>query len=170
MEAFLRANGPWDQLVRLENIAIQPLRDGAPVRLNERLVVTPFLVPHRDEYTETVGYRIEGPGRSVIYIPDIDKWEKWDRPIEEVVASADLALLDGTFYADGEVPGRNMAEIPHPFHRGKPRPPPPLMREGSLHSPQSNKPGPRSSELRPSRHRTGGVRGGGAGGNHSTDT
>jgi pyrroloquinoline quinone biosynthesis protein B len=115
MEAFLRGNGPWDQLVRLENIAIQPLRDGVPVRLNERLSVTPFLVPHRDEYTETVGYRIEGPGRSIVYIPDIDKWEKWDRPIEEVVASTDLALLDGTFYADGEVPGRNMAEIPHPF-------------------------------------------------------
>ena len=26
-----------------------------------------------------------------------------------------MALLDGTFYRDGELPGRDMREIPHPF-------------------------------------------------------
>jgi pyrroloquinoline quinone biosynthesis protein B len=115
MREFLSGSGPWDQLLRLKNIVLHPLRDGVPVALNKRIAVTPFLVPHRDEYTETAGFRITGPQRSAVFIPDIDKWEKWDKRIEEVIASVEVAYLDGTFYADGEVPGRNMAEIPHPF-------------------------------------------------------
>ena len=58
---------------------------------------------------------IDGPRRSVAFIPDIDKWERWDRRLEEVIAEADVAYLDGTFYADGEIPHRAMADIPHPF-------------------------------------------------------
>ena len=118
MAAFLSSHGPWDQLVRLENIELRPLADGVPVRLNERLTVTPFVVPHRDEYSETVGFRIEGPTRTALYLPDIDKWERWDAEgtrIEDVLADVDVAYLDGTFFADGEIPDRAMAEIPHPF-------------------------------------------------------
>jgi pyrroloquinoline quinone biosynthesis protein B len=118
MHAFLSTNGPWDQLVGLHNIDLRLISDSAPVRLNERLTVSAFRVPHRDEYSETVGYKIQGPTHTVIFIPDIDKWERWDSlgvSIEDVVAHADVAYLDGTFYADGEVPGRSMAEIPHPF-------------------------------------------------------
>jgi pyrroloquinoline quinone biosynthesis protein B len=115
MDEFLRSNGPWDQLVRLENIVVVRMEDGLAVRLSERITITPFLVPHRDEYSETVGYRIRGPGRSVVFIPDIDKWERWAMPVERIVRENDVALLDGTFFAEGELPGRSMAEIPHPF-------------------------------------------------------
>jgi len=115
MVEFLRNNGPWDQLVRLGNIDLVPLEDGKTLALNERLSITPLLVPHRDEYTETVGYRISGPNRSVLYIPDIDKWERWKVKIESMIAGVDVALLDGTFHSGGELPGRNMAEVPHPF-------------------------------------------------------
>lgn len=115
MKTYLETNGPWDQLVRYKNISLQSLEDGKPVQLNENLKIIPFLVPHRDEYSETVGYRIEGPDRSGIFIPDINKWETWSRRVEDVFANADVAYLDGAFYADGEIPGRNMSEIPHPF-------------------------------------------------------
>jgi pyrroloquinoline quinone biosynthesis protein B len=115
MHDFLSRNGPWDQLVHLKNIELRSIQNEVTVELNERIRITPFLVPHRDEYTETVGYRITGPQRSIIFIPDIDKWEKWDRRLEEVIAGVDAAYVDGTFYAEGEIPGRNMAEIPHPF-------------------------------------------------------
>ncbi|MEX0837839.1 MAG: MBL fold metallo-hydrolase [Gemmatimonadota bacterium] len=118
MEAFLRSNGPWDQLVELRNIEIRPLADGISTALNARIRVTPLTVPHRDEYSETVGYLIEGPERSVFFLPDIDKWEEWDARgtrVEDVLAGVDVAYLDATFFADGEVPGRGMAEIPHPF-------------------------------------------------------
>lgn len=115
MKTFLERNGPWEQLVRLKNISLKALSDRQSLKLNDRLSISPFLVPHRDEYSETVGYRIQGPQKSLIFIPDIDKWERWEQPIEDLITANDYALLDATFYADGEIPGRDMAEIPHPF-------------------------------------------------------
>jgi pyrroloquinoline quinone biosynthesis protein B len=118
MAEFLRNNGPWSQLVRYQNIVIRTLNDDAPVRLNERLTVAPFLVPHRQEYSEVVGFHIQGPNRSVLFIPDIDSWEAWDEMgvrIEDMIAAVDVAYLDGTFFANGEIPGRDMSGFPHPF-------------------------------------------------------
>ena len=80
-----------------------------------RIKVTPLVVPHRDEFSETVGFRIEGPNRAALFLPDIDKWGKWDRKIEDEIKKVDIAMIDGTFFGDGELPGRNMSEIPHPF-------------------------------------------------------
>ena len=115
MHAFLSGNGPWDQLVRLENIELRPMRDGGAVAVNSQVTVTPFLVPHRDEYTETVGYRIDGPNKSAVFIPDIDKWEMWSTDIREIIRSVDYALVDATFFRDGELGGRDMSKIKHPF-------------------------------------------------------
>ncbi len=115
MEKFLRENGPWSQLVSLQNIDLQALRADSAVQLTAELRITPFLVPHRDEFSETVGYRIESPRKTVIFIPDIDKWEKWPRDIVREVRSVDFALLDATFFKDGELSGRAMKEVPHPF-------------------------------------------------------
>jgi pyrroloquinoline quinone biosynthesis protein B len=115
MEKFLRTQGPWSQLVDLKNIALRPMRDGRAFALNKRLRVTPFLVPHRDEFSETVGFRIEGPRQKILWLPDIDKWERWKTPLEKALAGVDVAYLDATFYADGELPGRDMSKIPHPF-------------------------------------------------------
>jgi pyrroloquinoline quinone biosynthesis protein B len=112
---YLSTNGPWDQLVRLENITLVGITNGVPQELPAHLTVTPFLVPHRDEYSETVGYRIQGPNKSAVYIPDIDKWEMWDTDIREVVRSVDYALIDATFFKDGELVGRDMSKIKHPF-------------------------------------------------------
>ncbi len=115
MQSYLSNSGPWDQLLRMENIEIKPLQDGEETTLNARIKITPFLVPHRDEYTETVGYVISGPEKSVMFIPDIDKWEKWQTRIEDKVAEVDRAYLDGSFFASAEVGGRDMSGFPHPF-------------------------------------------------------
>ena len=115
MREFLSSNGPWDQLVRFKNIKLMPIETNEPTELAGRLTVTPFLVPHRDEYTEAVGFRIDGPNKSAVFIPDIDKWERWDVDIREVIRSVDYALLDGSFFADGELPGRDMSRILHPY-------------------------------------------------------
>ena len=115
---YLRTNGPWDQLVRYENIVLRPLDAGVPVRLAEGLSVTAFLVPHRQEYSEVAGFRIDGPNQSVLFIPDIDSWDEWDAEgtrLEDVLAEVDVAYLDATFYANGEIPGRDMSGFPHPF-------------------------------------------------------
>lgn len=115
MAKFLATNGPWDQLVRFENIALKEISDGKSVQLGNALSVTPMLVPHRDEYSETVGYRIDGPSRSAVFIPDIDKWDDWETDIRDVIRNVDYALLDAAFFADGELPGRDMSKIRHPF-------------------------------------------------------
>lgn len=115
MVEYLSNNGPWDQLVRYENIALHGIHDGETEVLSEGLSVTPFRVPHRDEYSETVGYRIEGPNKSAVFIPDIDKWADWDVDVRDVIRSVDYALLDASFFADGELRGRDMSVIKHPF-------------------------------------------------------
>ncbi len=115
MREFLEHNGPWDQLVRLGNIAIRPIEADREIALNERIRVTPIVVPHRDEYSETVGFVVRGPSRAILFLPDIDKWEKWPTPLESVLERVDVAYLDGTFFTAAELPGRNLSEIPHPL-------------------------------------------------------
>ena len=112
---FLETNGPWSQLVTLGNIALSTLVADEAVTVTPQVTVTPFRVPHRDEFSETVGYRIEGPERSALFIPDIDKWSKWERNLRQVVATVDYAFLDGTFHDGAELGHRDMAEVPHPF-------------------------------------------------------
>jgi pyrroloquinoline quinone biosynthesis protein B len=114
MRQFLKTNGPWSQLVAYNNISLKPLRKGE-AQLFGRLKVTPFLVPHRDEYSETVGFRIDGPNKSAIFIPDINKWSVWQTDISDLVRNVDYALIDAAFFADGELPGRDMSKILHPF-------------------------------------------------------
>ena len=115
LDSFLQNNGPWSQLVSVHNIWLNLLHADSSVSINADLKVTPIKVPHRDEYSETVGFIIESNKKRILFIPDIDKWEKWDRNIIEEIRKVDLALLDGTFYKNGELAGRDMREIPHPF-------------------------------------------------------
>jgi pyrroloquinoline quinone biosynthesis protein B len=114
MKTFLTENGPWNQLVALENIVFKNLQNDTTIVLNTNLKVTPFLVPHRDEFSETVGYKIEGKNKTALFIPDINKWEKWNKSIVEEVQKVDYAFLDATFFKEGEL-NRPMSEIPHPF-------------------------------------------------------
>ena len=85
------------------------------VHLSNSIDIKPVQVPHRDEFSETVGYYIMSKDKKALFIPDIDKWSKWDHSIQNSIKDVDLALLDGTFYKNGEIVGRDMSEIPHPF-------------------------------------------------------
>lgn len=115
MKDFLETNGPWSQLVSEKNIVINQLKDGESIQLSNDLKVTPYRVPHRDEYSETVGYHIQGPNKSALFIPDIDKWEKWEKSIIEEIKKVDYAFLDATFYDGVELNNRDISQIPHPF-------------------------------------------------------
>jgi len=114
MLEFLDTNGPWSQLVALGTIERRPVEFDRAVTLADGVRVTAFRVPHRDEFSDTVGYRIDGPRKSAIFIPDIDRWEKWERSIRDLANTVDLAFLDGTFASPTEV-NRNIDEIPHPM-------------------------------------------------------
>ena len=115
LRTFLKENGPWSQLLDLENINLQVLEDEKPHQLPQGIKVTPFVVPHRDEFSETVGYYIAGPNKTALFLPDIDKWNKWEKDIAEVIKAVDYAFIDASFYDAAEINYRPIAEIPHPF-------------------------------------------------------
>ena len=112
---FLTNNQPWKQLITMSNITLKPLANEEAVVLNNHIRVVPVIVPHRDELSETVGYRIEGPNKKLLFIPDINKWALWNKDIAHEIAAVDYAFIDGTFYSGDEIKTRNLAEIPHPF-------------------------------------------------------
>ncbi|PIB39376.1 MBL fold metallo-hydrolase [Maribacter sp. 4G9] len=115
MHRFLSENGPWGQLVANNNIRLVQAENEKAIPISDQLTVIPFTVPHRDEYSETVGYKIIGPNKTLLFIPDIDKWEKWDKDIREEIKSVDYAFIDATFFDAEEIDYRDISEIPHPF-------------------------------------------------------
>ncbi|WP_049970980.1 MBL fold metallo-hydrolase [Haladaptatus cibarius] len=114
MAAWLRnGNKAYHHLVARENVELRPFAPDEPFEL-DGLTCRPISVPHRNEDADTVGFRFEENGSSLIYIPDIDHWT---RKAERAVRKSDVALVDGTFYSmdeigeTAEVVGRN---VPHP--------------------------------------------------------
>jgi pyrroloquinoline quinone biosynthesis protein B len=114
MKTFLEMNAPWRHLIENSNITLREMQNGVPVNLSENIQVTPILVPHRDEYSETVGFRIISPDYNALYISDIDHWNSDELNIEAQIKISDVAWLDGTFYSKLELPHRNRENIPHP--------------------------------------------------------
>jgi pyrroloquinoline quinone biosynthesis protein B len=114
MRAFLEQNGPWSLLVQTGAIELSTIAPGESIQLAPGLTLTALSVPHRDEFSDTLAFIVRGPSRSALYLPDIDQWERLERPLEEILAEVDVALLDGTFYDERELPGRDRAQFPHP--------------------------------------------------------
>lgn len=114
LTSFLKNNGPWGQLVELNNIRLKSINENQQISFIG-LTVKALKVPHRDEYSETFGYVFQGKSKTLLFIPDIDKWSKWNINMDSLIKTVDYALLDGTFFGQSELPGRNMSEIPHPF-------------------------------------------------------
>ena len=115
MAVFLKKNGPWSQLISLENIKLFPMAHNESVNFTSEIIITPLIVPHRDEFSETVGYRIQGPNKTVLFIPDIDKWSKWSENLKAILKTVDYAFLDATFFDQEEINYRPLEEIPHPL-------------------------------------------------------
>jgi pyrroloquinoline quinone biosynthesis protein B len=113
MADFLGRNGPWSQLESLDNIKICILEPGRKIQLSPHLYLTPFEVPHRSEYSDTMAFAVHGPAEKLFYCPDIDTWDTWDQDLRSFMTACDVALLDGTFYSAGELQGRDMSRIPH---------------------------------------------------------
>jgi pyrroloquinoline quinone biosynthesis protein B len=115
LKLFLESNGPWSQLVSLKNISLIQLDTAKILNINQNISLQSFSVPHRDEYSETAGFKIITPNKKYLFIPDIDKWEKWNRSIVEEVKKVDFAFIDGTFSEGKELINRKIEEVPHPF-------------------------------------------------------
>ena len=117
MKSFLENNAPFTQLLELNNIHLFIIQENYPIDIFKDVKIIPFQVPHRNEYSETVGYRIQTSRHSVLYIPDIDSWDGWDTDINELIKESDIAFLDGTFYDKTELKNRDVSAVPHPSIR-----------------------------------------------------
>jgi coenzyme PQQ biosynthesis protein B len=115
MVELLRTNAPWDQLVRLRNIEPRTVEPGRAIDLSPVRVI-PIAVPHRAEYTDTVAYRFEGPGKVALYLPDCDPWSA-HADAAALFHGVDVALVDATFFSGDELPGRDLSTIGHPTVR-----------------------------------------------------
>ena len=114
MTDFLMNNGPWSQLININNIELQKINFNSSISSLNNIIVKPIQVPHRDEYSETAGFIIQGKSKKALFIPDIDKWENWNEILEEIIYKYDFLLLDATFYNEKEI-NRDINEIPHPL-------------------------------------------------------
>lgn len=109
----LAGNEPWAALLRDGHIMPRPVERGPYRHRTVELVGVP--VPHRRDFSTTVGYSIRLHGRPwALYVPDIDSWDAWP-DAERCIAEHEVALIDGTFGSDDELPHRDLAAIPHPL-------------------------------------------------------
>lgn len=112
MGSFLEQNGPWSQLIELKQIVVTKVEPGVLTEVMPGVKVRAISVKHRDEFSDTVAWRIEGPSKTVLFCPDIDRWE--GETLEKLIEEVDICYLDATFYDGRELPGRDLSEIPHP--------------------------------------------------------
>ena len=112
---YLRGNGPWKQLVELGQIDVRAFQVGVPFAAWPGVTVQALQVPHRDEFSDTMAYKIRGPNRAVLFVPDVDAWTKVPGLLDRLLEGVDVAYLDATFYDGSELPGRSLEEIPHPL-------------------------------------------------------
>ena len=114
MSDFIKSNRAFNFLIKSKNINLEIIQEGQNIDLRDNVYISSFLVPHRNEMSETVGYKVKSSKKSIIYLPDIDSWEEWDKDINDIVKNNDYLLIDGTFYAKDEIPNRDIQTIPHP--------------------------------------------------------
>ncbi|WP_077328764.1 MBL fold metallo-hydrolase [Virgibacillus siamensis] len=117
MREFLSSHYPWKQLIDLKNIKLETLKFKQDYQLTDGAGITPLLIPHRNEFSETFGFIIYGRQKRLLYIPDIDRWEQWNVNLGEVMRDIDYCFIDGTFYSEKELAsiGRSYQDIPHPL-------------------------------------------------------
>lgn len=111
MAAFLTTNQPWLSLVDGGHLVLEVIAPGEPVEVASGLTLRLLTVPHRDEFSDTVAMSVND---ELLYVPDIDTWERW--PIAEAeIGRHRVSLLDGCFASSSEVPGRDISAFPHPL-------------------------------------------------------
>lgn len=135
MAELIAATPAWRELVERGCLRPAAYRSGEAVQLGRGLRMTPIQVPHRDERADTHAILLAGPERRLLHLPDHDTWRQTlaahrAASVRQWLASleVDIALLDGTFLDDNELPAARQRAVPHPavsetVHRLGPREP-----------------------------------------------
>jgi len=114
MKDYIANNSMFSQLILNKNIILHPINNNKEIVISESISVKPFEVPHRNELSETVGFKICRDDNSIIYLPDIDSWDEFKNQLFDIVTKNEVLFLDGTFFSKDEIKNRDVTKIPHP--------------------------------------------------------
>ena len=109
----------WNKLIEDKILIPIQFNSNESMQISENLKITPIRVPHRDELTDTHAFMINGPEKSLLYLPDHDTWEETldmvqqDSVIEWFdFLGIEIVLMDGTFWSKNELSRQD--DVPHP--------------------------------------------------------
>ena len=115
MAMFLESNAPWSSLIKESFVTLNVIKPGQSFSPLDGVIIDVITVPHRDESSDTVAFKVRGPDRTCLFCPDIDAWPVDNDFIVQLFDDVDIAYVDGTFYDGTELPGRDLSLIPHPL-------------------------------------------------------
>ncbi len=120
MAELIHQTPNWNLMIEQGVFVIQEMTD-RQIEQQPGFSITPLLVPHRGELSDTHAFIIRGENKSLLYLPDHDSWDETlalykMNTIREWLTSlnVDIALIDGTFWSSDELSSRNQASVPHP--------------------------------------------------------
>ena len=109
----------WNKLIEDKILIPIQFNSNESMQISENLKITPIRVPHRDELTDTHAFMINGPEKSLLYLPDHDTWEETLNMVQQdsVIEWFDflgieIVLMDGTFWSKNELSRQD--DVPHP--------------------------------------------------------
>lgn len=121
MQNLIERTPQWALMLDQGVFSLTSISSGVSHALSDEVHVEPIAVPHRAELSDMHAFVVRGPNRSVLFLPDHDRWEdtlahygastirEWLTQLE-----VDVALVDGTFWSSDELSGRSQLEVPHP--------------------------------------------------------
>jgi len=111
----------WSLMVEQGVFTPVPVSTGHEQMLSDQVAILPVDVPHRAELSDMHAFVVRGPNRSLLFLPDHDRWDDTlnhhgAASIRAWLASlgVDVALVDGTFWSADELSSRTQHEVPHP--------------------------------------------------------
>ena len=116
MAEFLTANAPWSQLIQDKNIELREVDEATSFSPIDGLHVQAIPVPHRDDWSDTVAFKISGSSQTVLFVPDIDQWDGNEQLLEQLLDGVDVAYIDATFYDGKEFARKRFVNHSAPLH------------------------------------------------------
>ena len=109
----------WNKLIEDKILIPIQFNSNESIQISENLKITPIQVPHRDELTDTHAFVINGPEKSLLYLPDHDTWEETLNMVQQDsliewfdFLGIEIVLMDGTFWSKNELSRQD--DVPHP--------------------------------------------------------
>ena len=111
----------WNLMIQQGVFNLQTFTAGDVVFSQGELSIEAVRIPHRAELSDMHAFIIRGKSKSLLFLTDHDTWKETlavhnCSTIRELLGklNVDIAFIDGTFWSEDELAGRNQETVPHP--------------------------------------------------------